>query len=109
MSKRIYAFYLPIGMMNGKGMCPLHKAAGVLVIVGALNWGLVGVAKFNLVMALLGAWPMVERIVYVVIGLAALAMLTACKCCMKGCKCGDQKCGHCGMDEKKSAMGGQQM
>ncbi len=95
-------------MMNGKGMCGLHKGAWVLVIVGALNWGLIGVAKFNLVMALLGAWPMVERVVYVLVGLAALMMLAAGKCCMKsGCKCGDEKCGHCGMEDKKPMMGGQ--
>lgn len=92
--------------MNGKGMCPLHKVAAVLVLVGALNWGLVGVAKFNLVFALLGSWPMVERVVYVLVGVAALAMLAACKCCMKGCKCGDGACGHCNMEEKKP-MGGQ--
>lgn len=90
-------------------MCALHKAAWVLVIVGALNWGLVGVAKFNLVFALLGSWPMVERVVYVLVGVAAFAMLAAGKCCVKGsCKCGDGGCGHCNMEEKKP-MGGQQM
>ncbi len=95
--------------MNGKGMCALHKAAWVLVIVGALNWGLIGIAKFNLVMSLLGAYPMVERVVYVLVGLAGLMMLTAGKCCMKGggCKCGDGGCGHCSMEEKKPMMGGQ--
>lgn len=96
--------------MNGKGMCAVHKAAWVLVLVGAVNWGLVGVAKFNLVEALLGSWPMVVRVVYALVGVSALAMLAASKCCVKGsCKCGDGGCGHCSMEEKKPGVGGQQM
>ncbi len=91
-------------------MCAVHKAARVLVLVGALNWGLIGVAKYNLVMALLGAWPTVERVVYVLVGLAGLAMLGVGRCCMKdGCKCENGNCAHCGMEEKKPMMGGQQM
>ncbi len=93
-------------MMNRKGMCPLHKAAWVLVIFGALNWGLVGVAKLNFVFALLGPWPMVERAAYVLVGVAALAMVTSGKCCVKGsCRCDDGGCGHCSMEEKKPSGG----
>ncbi len=44
----------------------------VLVIVGALNWGLVGLFKFNLVSFLFGSVPVVEAIVYVLVGLAGL-------------------------------------
>ncbi len=59
--------------------------AKVLVIVGALNWGLVGVgslmgSEWNLVSMLLGSWPMVEAIVYVVVGIAGVGMLVGCKC-----------------------------
>lgn len=64
--------------------CGIHKIAIILVIVGALNWGLVGAFEFNLVETLLGAWPVVMRVVYVLVGLSALAMLGMCKC--KGCK-----------------------
>lgn len=51
--------------------------AGVLVLVGALNWGLVGLGAFlntnlNLVNLLLGAWPTVEWIVYLLVGISAL-------------------------------------
>lgn len=43
----------------------------VLIIIGGLNWGLVGVAGFNLVEALFGA-GMLTTIVYDLVGLSAL-------------------------------------
>ena len=48
-----------------------------LVIVGAINWGLVGLgsfvgSNFNLVNLLLGGFPAVESLVYVLVGLAGL-------------------------------------
>ncbi|KQZ95343.1 hypothetical protein ASD64_18865 [Mesorhizobium sp. Root157] len=42
-----------------------------LLIVGGLNWGLVGLADFDLVAALFGAESALARIVYVVVGLSA--------------------------------------
>lgn len=50
----------------------LHQIAYVLVLVGALNWGLVGAFDFNLVEYLLGSWPSVVMIVYVLVGLSAI-------------------------------------
>ena len=47
----------------------------VLVIVGAINWGLVGLFQFNLVNALFGSVPAVETVVYVLVGLAGLWMI----------------------------------
>jgi hypothetical protein len=51
-----------------------------LVILGALEVGLVGVLKFDLVGTIFGKWPMVVTIIYALIGMAALwgafAMLT---------------------------------
>lgn len=47
----------------------------VLVIVGGLNWGLVGLFEFNLVAALFGEMSMLSRIVYVLVGLSALWQL----------------------------------
>ncbi|RME78626.1 DUF378 domain-containing protein [Candidatus Woesearchaeota archaeon] len=43
-----------------------------LVIIGALNWGLVGAVNFNLVNLIFGAVPVLEKIVYILVGLAAL-------------------------------------
>jgi uncharacterized membrane protein YuzA (DUF378 family) len=44
----------------------------VLVIVGALNWGLVGLFKFDLVAFLFGGMSILSRVVYSLVGVAAL-------------------------------------
>jgi uncharacterized membrane protein YuzA (DUF378 family) len=45
----------------------------VLVIVGALNWGLIAInANWNLVSLLFGNWALIERIVYALVGLSGL-------------------------------------
>lgn len=51
-----------------------------LVVIGAINWGLVGLLNFNLVTFLLGSWPLMVTLVYALVGLCGLwgayAMLT---------------------------------
>ena len=44
----------------------------VLVIVGGLNWGLVGLFDFDLVATIFGAGSALSRIVYVLVGLSAV-------------------------------------
>ena len=44
----------------------------MLVIVGGVNWGLVGLFDFNLVSAIFGDMTLLSRIVYVLVGLSAL-------------------------------------
>ena len=46
--------------------------AAVLVVVGAVNWGLVGAAHLDLVAMLFGAGSVLSSAVYVVVGLAGL-------------------------------------
>ena len=46
--------------------------AMTLLVIGGLNWGLVGAFGFDLVAALLGEMSLVARAVYVLVGLAAL-------------------------------------
>lgn len=53
-------------------MKTLHKVAVLLLIVGGLNWGLVGLFNYNLVMALFGGYPAVEMLIYVLVGLSAV-------------------------------------
>lgn len=53
-------------------MKSLDTITRVLLIVGGLNWGLVGAAKFDLVAALFGAGSTLSNIVYIVVGLSAL-------------------------------------
>ena len=47
----------------------------LLIIVGGLNWGLVGAFDFNLVDSLFGEGSALARVVYVLVGLAALYKL----------------------------------
>ncbi|HZF81063.1 MAG TPA: DUF378 domain-containing protein [Rubrivivax sp.] len=47
-----------------------------LLIIGGLNWGLVGLFNFDLVAALFGPMSMPSRVVYALVGLAALFALT---------------------------------
>jgi len=49
----------------------------VLTVVGGLNWGLVGAFDFDLVAAIFGDMSVVSRIVYVVVGIAAIYMIIA--------------------------------
>ena len=53
----------------------INKITLLLVIVGGLNWGLVGLADFNLVSALFGEMSPLSRIVYVLVGASALWQL----------------------------------
>ena len=50
----------------------LDWVAIVLVVVGALNWGLVGLFKFDLVATIFGDMSLLSRIVYSLVGLAAI-------------------------------------
>ncbi|MEN6386663.1 MAG: DUF378 domain-containing protein [Phycisphaerales bacterium] len=51
----------------------------ILLIIGGLNWGLVGLFNFNLVAAIFGEMSTLSRIVYVLVGFAALYDLFAIK------------------------------
>lgn len=47
----------------------------VLVIIGGLNWGLVGAFGFNLVNMLFGSIAILEKIVYILVGLSAIYVI----------------------------------
>lgn len=77
-------------------MCGVHMVAFWLLVIGGLNWGLVGAANFNLVSRIFGSVTWLERLIYVLVGLSALAMLFkgSCKQCKDAC---------CMEEEKKPA------
>jgi len=56
-------------------MKPLNLITLILLIVGGLNWGLVGLFNFDLVATLFGAGSILSRIVYVLVGASALWQL----------------------------------
>ncbi len=47
----------------------------VLVIVGGLNWGLVGLLNFDLVAAIFGKMSVLSRIVYTLVGVSAVYLI----------------------------------
>lgn len=56
----------------------------ILVIVGAINWGLVGLGMFmgqnwNVVNLVLGSWPTLEWIVYILVGIAGIMHIKGCR------------------------------
>lgn len=53
-------------------MKAVDVAAVILLIVGGLNWGLFGGFHFDLVASALGPFSAVSRLVYVLVGIAAL-------------------------------------
>jgi len=70
----------------GKGM---HMVAFILLVIGGLNWGLVGLFSYDLVANIFGgSGSAIARIIYVLVGLSALYLLFThkrdCKKCMEG-------------------------
>ncbi|OGH13286.1 MAG: hypothetical protein A2687_04040 [Candidatus Levybacteria bacterium RIFCSPHIGHO2_01_FULL_38_26] len=63
----------------------LHMTAFILVIVGAVNWGLLGLLNFNLVNVILSSVPGVEQIVYILVGVSGVYLaathMNDCKVC----------------------------
>ncbi len=58
-------------------MNPLDWVAYALVVIGGLNWGLVGLFQFDLVAELFGGQDSaLARLIYTLVGLAALYLLT---------------------------------
>jgi uncharacterized membrane protein YuzA (DUF378 family) len=61
--------------VSSRSLSALDWVALVLVIIGGLNWGLIGALNFNLVAAIFGEASMVTRLVYILVGLSALYMI----------------------------------
>ena len=53
----------------------------ILVIIGALNWGLVGILDFDLVAAIFGDMSIISRIVYSLVGLAGVILVIMAPSC----------------------------
>ena len=67
-----------------------HMVSWILILVGAVNWGLVGLGGFlggnwNVVNMILGSWPQVEWLVYVLVGLSAVWFLVSHKKDCRAC------------------------
>ena len=53
----------------------LSLLATILLIIGGLNWGLVGLLNLDIVALIFGSMSLLSRVVYVVIGIAAIYSL----------------------------------
>ena len=53
-------------------MKTLDTLFAILLVIGGLNWGLVGLFSFDLVKAILGDMTLLSRLVYIVVGLSAV-------------------------------------
>ncbi len=50
----------------------LQKIALIFTVIGAINWGLVGLFDINLVNLLFGSVEMLEKLVYILVGITGL-------------------------------------
>ncbi len=53
-------------------MKTIDVIAAILLVIGGLNWGLIGLFNFNLVEFLFGQFPIIARTIYAIVGLAAI-------------------------------------
>ena len=58
-----------------KTISNLAWVAVVLVVIGALNWGLVGLFSFDLVAAIFGGGSVFSRLIYIVVALAGIYLI----------------------------------
>ena len=50
----------------------IDKIALLLIIIGAINWGLIGIFNFNLVATIFGDMSVISRVVYALVGISGL-------------------------------------
>ena len=57
-------------------MRTLHAITLALVIIGGINWGLIGLFDYNLVDAIFGTMSLTSRIIYTLVGIAGVWAIT---------------------------------
>ena len=55
----------------------MYKLCIALLIIGGLNWGLVGLFNFDLVAFIFGSGSLLAKIVYIIVGIAAICSIPA--------------------------------
>ncbi|MBI4100587.1 DUF378 domain-containing protein [Candidatus Microgenomates bacterium] len=65
----------------------LHFITFTLVVIGGINWGLIGLSNLNLINSIFASAPSLEKIVYILVGISALYLILThkndCKICGK--------------------------
>ena len=70
--------YRTIILVWGRNMYKLSlldKVSFILVLIGALNWGLLGLLNFNLVSFIFGSVPFLARAIYILVGVSAVNII----------------------------------
>lgn len=69
--------------------CLVCKVFGALAVIGAINWGLVGLLGINVVEQIFGVATLLTRVIYILVGISGLALLASffkmCPACNKTC------------------------
>jgi uncharacterized membrane protein YuzA (DUF378 family) len=63
----------------------LDWIAYLLLVIGGLNWGIIGISNDNIVDRLLGNFSHASKAVYLLVGLAAIYVIIRCLFCCKSC------------------------
>lgn len=64
-------------------MKAIDVVIAVLLVIGGLNWGLVGLFRFDLVAAILGDMTILSRVIYIVVGVSAIYQVLQWKAIQK--------------------------
>lgn len=79
--------------MHNNHRCSFSKIGWVVVLIGAINWGLTGLGYFfggnwNIVNLIFGRMMWLEALIYVAVGVAGAWMIVGCRCanCKEGCE-----------------------
>jgi uncharacterized protein len=64
----------------------LNIVAFVLLLIGGLNWGLVGFFNLDLVSIIFGTGSLLTRAIFGLVGLSALYKIFSCHCCHEHCR-----------------------
>jgi uncharacterized membrane protein YuzA (DUF378 family) len=73
---------IPINKLNIRkevGMKIVNLIAVILLVIGGLNWGLVGLFNIDLVATIFGYMSLISRIVYILVGLSAIIVAISAK------------------------------
>jgi hypothetical protein len=68
----MHTIMIKIRKGRNRTMKVIDTIALVLIIIGAINWGLVGIFNFNLVEAIFGGLSVLTRIIYILVGISGL-------------------------------------
>jgi uncharacterized membrane protein YuzA (DUF378 family) len=70
---RVSIIYMGVNILTEKNT--VDWIALLLVIIGGLNWGLIGLFNLDLVQLIFGSIEILQRIIYIVVGLAAVYLI----------------------------------